>query len=153
MWHINQEEKDRQGVYLQLTGNYPLFMFSACTSIRHYCWQEHPAGEIPQNSYKNGLQNFSMLNSWICCFKQGHRAWYLKNLIREGSAVHHKQRMDLWFSKLPVLLEGLGPWGKCVKEQLAVLLYLNISGSDKQVSIVTGISMKQLCSKNVKSCL
>jgi hypothetical protein len=65
-------------------------------------------GEIPQNSCKNGVENFSALNGWISCFKQHHDLVF-KKLARESAAVD-TNATDLRFEKLLKLLEGQEAW-------------------------------------------
>jgi hypothetical protein len=51
-----------------------------------------------------GIEKFSALNSWISCFKQHHYLVY-KKMDGESAAVDTNST-DLWFKRLPELLEG-----------------------------------------------
>jgi hypothetical protein len=51
-----------------------------------------------------GIENFSAPNGWISSFKQRHGLVF-KKLARESAAVD-TNAMDLWFKRLPELLEG-----------------------------------------------
>jgi hypothetical protein len=124
-----------------------------------------------------GIEKFSASNGWISCFNQCHGLVF-KKLAGESAAVD-TNATDLWFERLPKLLEGYeardiynadetGLFFKCLpdqmlalkgetchggkraKERLTVLLCTNSDGSDKQVSIVIGKSAKPWCFKNVK---
>lgn len=124
-----------------------------------------------------GIENFSASNGWISRFKQRHGLVF-KKLAGESAAVD-TNATDLWFQRLPELLEEYEPrdiynadetglffnclpdrtlalkgeschGGKSAKERLTVLLCTNSDGSDKQVPIVIGKSAKPRCFKNVK---
>jgi hypothetical protein len=124
-----------------------------------------------------GIENFSALNSWISGFKQ-HHGLVCKKLAGESAAVD-TNATDLWFERLPKLLEGYEArviynadetglffyclpdgmlalkgetchGGKSVKEQGMVLLCTNSDGSGKRVPIVIGKSAKPWCLKSVK---
>jgi hypothetical protein len=99
-------------------------------------------------------------------------------LVGESAAVD-TNATDLWFERLPELLEGYKAWdscnadetglffnylpgrtlalkgetchgGKSAKEQLMVLLCTNSNGSGKQMPIIIGKSVKPWYFKNVK---
>jgi hypothetical protein len=123
------------------------------------------------------VDNFAASNGWICRFKDRHGLVY-KKLAQECAAVHTYTR-GFWLERLPMLLERhelqdiqntdeTGLFYKCLpdrtlklkgqschgeksaKERITVLLCVNSDGSDKQVSIVVGKSMKPHCFKNIK---
>jgi hypothetical protein len=54
------------------------------------------------------IENFSASNSWISSFKQCHGLVF-KKLAGESTAVD-TNATDLWFKRLPELLEGYEAW-------------------------------------------
>jgi hypothetical protein len=123
------------------------------------------------------IDNFSASNGWVSRFKDRHGLVF-KKLVGESTEVS-VESTDTWLESLPSLLEGYEPCdvynadetglffsvlpdrtlaykgqschgGKYSKDRLAVLLCVNSDGSDKQVSIMTGKSLKPRCFKNVK---
>ena len=125
-----------------------------------------------------GIENFSASNGWISRFKERHGLVF-KKLAGESAAVD-TNTTDLWFQRLPQLLEGYEArdiynadetglffnclpdrtlalkgeschGGKSAKERLTVLLCANSDGTDKRVPVVIGKSAKPRCFKNVKN--
>lgn len=123
------------------------------------------------------VSNFTASNGWITRFKNRHGLVF-KKLTGESAEVNIESA-DAWLSSLPSKLEGyelqniynadetglffnvlpdrtLAFKGECChggkhsKERLTVLLCVNSDGSDKQIPIVIGKSLKPRCFKNVK---
>jgi hypothetical protein len=55
-----------------------------------------------------GMENFSSSNGWISCFKQ-HHGLVFEKLAGEIAAVV-TNTTDLWFERLPEVLEGYKAW-------------------------------------------
>jgi hypothetical protein len=123
------------------------------------------------------VDNSAASNGWICRFKDHHGLVY-KKLAGESTTVDNDTR-DLWLERLPMLLERYEPrdiynadekglfynclldrtltlkghschGGESAKERTTVLLCVNSDGSDTQVPIMVGKSMKPHCFKNIK---
>jgi hypothetical protein len=119
VWYVNQEEEDRQGVNLQQLEN-----------VLVAWYQQAQASGIPvdgtilqEKSLKIattvGIENFSDSNGWISRFKQC-RGLVFKKLAGESAAVD-ANAMDLWFKRLPELLEVYEVWDTYNGDEMGLL--------------------------------
>ena len=124
------------------------------------------------------IDNFSASNGWVSRFKDRHGLVF-KKLVGQSVEVR-VESTDAWLESLPSLLRGYKPGdvynadetglffnvlpdrtlaykgeffhgGKHSKNRLTVLC-VNSDGSDKQVPIVIGISLKPSASRTLKNC-
>jgi hypothetical protein len=125
------------------------------------------------------IHNFSASSGWVSRFKDRHGPVF-KKLVGESAEVSGEST-DAWLESLPSLLGGYEPrdaynadetglffnvlpdralvykreschGGKHSKDRLTGLLCVNSDGSDKQVPIVIGKSLKPSASRTLNSC-
>ena len=125
------------------------------------------------------IDNFSASNGWVSRFKDPHGLVFKK--LAGQSAEVSVESTDAWLESLPSLLGGYERrdiynadetgllfnvlhdrtlaykgescnGGKHSKDRLTVLLCVNSDGSDKQVPIVIGKSLKPSASRMLKNC-
>jgi hypothetical protein len=101
---VHQPKEDRQGVDIQQVGKCLLCLVPSGNPVDgSILWEKslRIAATV-------GNENFSALNGWIFCFKQLHGLIF-KKLVGESAAVDINTT-DLWFKRLPKLLEGYEAW-------------------------------------------
>jgi hypothetical protein len=95
-----KRKEDRQGVDMQRVGKCSLCLVPSGIPVDWSILQE--------KSFKiaatMGIEDFSASNGWISCFKQCH-CLVFKKLAGESAAVY-TNTTDLWFERLPKLVEG-----------------------------------------------
>jgi hypothetical protein len=125
------------------------------------------------------IDNFSASNGWVSRFKDWLGLVFEKLAVE--SAEVSVESTDAWLESLPFSMGGYEPCdvynaddtglffnmlpdgtlmykgeschgGKHSKNRLTVLLYVNSDGSDKQVPIVIGKSLKPSGSRTLKNC-
>ena len=131
-------------------------------------------------SQKMNIHGFHASNGWLDRFKERHGVSFKKVCGESNSVNTASEDMNVWQSKLIMLLEKYKPddiynadetglfyqltpdktlefknvqchGGKRSKERLTVMVCCNMSGSDKTPLLVLGKSEKPRCFKNVKS--
>lgn len=184
-----REQADKYGTSAKKRKTSKMSTYSELEKVLFAWYEQARASNIPVDgnilrekalkiAASNGMDTFSASNGWISRFKIRH-GLVSKKLCGESASVVSTDAIEMWFEKLPKLLEGYkdcdiynadetGLFYKCLpertlafkgeschggkhsRERITVLLCTNKDGSDKRIPLVIGKSAKPRCFTNVK---